>query len=279
MDRERFRRLRNWQSEDWFPALVIRPITIGLLLVIADWTFLTPNRLTTLANLCKLVGTVLMVPSVGVWAGLGASTSVWLAVTFILLGCILDNADGTMARYRGTFSAFGSFYDKVSDIVTWFLICLAFGWRGYVQTHDVVPLVCAMASAYALSVRSYMRWLSVAESEKLRWHEAAADPSAAVARRTGPPKISTPPDRTPAQWARWFAISWIRILQFEEMDLFFWLCLGLVTDHVVWTTYLLVITQTVGMIGLLGYRAMEAVKLDRSMRPYRAAQATPRDPA
>ena len=61
MDQDRLRRIRNFQSTDWYPALFIRPLSILVMLVIADWRFLTPNRLTTIANLGKLGACALIV--------------------------------------------------------------------------------------------------------------------------------------------------------------------------------------------------------------------------
>src|SRR5688572_26198966 len=110
MDRERLQRIRNFQSQDWYPALFIRPLSIGIMLVIADWKFLTPNRLTTLANVCKLAAAWFVFD--------GQSTSELVAAVVLLqLGLIFDHLDGTMARYRRTFTKIGSFYDKVSDLI------------------------------------------------------------------------------------------------------------------------------------------------------------------
>ena len=54
MDRDRLTRLRNYQSGEFYAALVIRPLTIAVLYPIADWRWLTPNRCTTIGNLAKL---------------------------------------------------------------------------------------------------------------------------------------------------------------------------------------------------------------------------------
>ena len=119
MDRERLQKIRNFQSTDWYPALFIRPLSILFMLVIADWKFLTPNRLTTIANVAKLGFCAVIV-----WW----PDRIVTAVVLLNLGIIFDHLDGTMARYRGTFTRLGSFYDKASDIVTWFLIMTAVGW-------------------------------------------------------------------------------------------------------------------------------------------------------
>src|SRR5690606_14637300 len=121
------------------------------------------------------------------------AATIW-AVVFLQLGVLFDHLDGTMARYRRAFTRFGSFYDKVSDIVTWFLITIAVGWAAYRQTGGAHYIVLAVSSSVALDVMGYMKWLTVAESERLRWFEARADPAAAVARRTAPIQIAPPPE-------------------------------------------------------------------------------------
>jgi phosphatidylglycerophosphate synthase len=167
MDRERLDRIRNFQSKDAYPALVIRPLTILVMLVIADWKFLTPNRLTTIANVCKIAAA---------WLILQPDQIVW-AIVMLNLGLLFDHLDGTVARYRRTFTKLGSFYDKVSDIFTWPLIVLAAAWQAYRETGNAFMIVLASASLLALTIRGYMKWLYQAETERLLWFEAKADPS------------------------------------------------------------------------------------------------------
>lgn len=261
MDRERLRRIRNWQSQDWYPAVFLRPLSILLMLVIADWKFLTPNRLTTLANLCKIAGTLLLLPAVEakVAAAIGWSqTSSIIAVIVLLhLGAIFDHLDGTLARYRRTFTIMGSFYDKASDIVTWTAMSMALGWRAFVTTGDALHLVLIHGSAFALAIRGYLKWAANGEAEKMRWLRAKADPVAAVERATQPPKLSTPPERTAAQWVTWYLKSWTKIVQFEEMDLFFWVSLGLLLNRLDLLAWMLFVTQVAGMSALFVYRHFE----------------------
>src|SRR5262249_47264319 len=61
MDRERLKRIRNWQSSEFYSRLVMRPVSILIMLVVADWRWLTPNLVTTFANVAKLTGAVLIV--------------------------------------------------------------------------------------------------------------------------------------------------------------------------------------------------------------------------
>lgn len=266
MDRERLRRIRNWQSQDWYPAVFLRPLCILIMLAIADWKILTPNRLTTLANVSKLLATALLIPSVerSVSDALGVSPllSVLLIVFLLHAGAIFDHLDGTLARYRLTFTIFGSFYDKASDMVTWSAMSMALGWRAYVETGHALPMLLINASAFALAIRGYMKWLAHAEGEKLRWLRAKADPAVAIARATRPPQISVPPERTLAQWVTWYLRSWTRIVLFEEMDLFFWVSLGLVLGRLEELAWMLFVTQIAGMLGMLVFRHLETHRLD-----------------
>ena len=261
MDRARLQRIRNFQSADWYPALVIRPLSILVMLVIADWRFLTPNRLTTIANLAKLGGCALIVfgPVPG-----DIGVTIW-AVVLLQLGILFDHLDGTMARYRRAFTKLGSFYDKVSDLVTWFLVMLAVGWAAYRQTGEAHLLVLAIGSSFALDVMGYMKWLATAESERLRWLEARADPQV-IEKRTAPIVVSSPPERTRADWIRWFARAWLQIARFEEMDLFFWVALGLLTGRLEWLIWLLFATQTFILGSMIVRRTREIIQVDRRMR-------------
>jgi phosphatidylglycerophosphate synthase len=256
MDRARLQRIRNFQSSEWYAALIVRPLTILVMLVIADWRWLTPNWLTTLGNLCKLGGAALMLkPSAWIWAAL-----------LLQLGVLFDHLDGTVARYRRTFTRLGSFYDKVSDMVTWALIMLAAGWMVYQRTGHAYYLLLAAGSATALNVCGYMKWLVQAETERLRWMEAKADPAAAVARRTGPIVIAPPPQRTPRQWAVWFATMVSRVWRFEEVDLWFWLGLALVIDRLDWALWLMFGSQVINMIIMIVIRTRDVVRTDRRLQ-------------
>jgi phosphatidylglycerophosphate synthase len=240
------------------------------MLVIADWKFLTPNRLTTLANLFKIACILLLLPSVEAWGvsalGWSPMASVIAAVVCLHLGAIFDHLDGTLARYRRTFTIFGSFYDKASDILTWTAMSMALGWRAYVHTGEPLYILLIDGSALALAIRGYIKWAANAEAEKLRWLRAKADPAAAVARATAPPKLSTPPDRTPAQWVTWYLKSWLKIFQFEEMDLFFWVSLGLILDRLDLLAWMMFVTQTAGMLALFVYRHFETHGYDVEKR-------------
>jgi phosphatidylglycerophosphate synthase len=186
------------------------------------------------------------------------------------LGVLFDHLDGTVARYRRTFTRLGSFYDKVSDMVTWTLIMMAAGWMVYRATGEAYYLVLGAAAVAALNIVGYMKWLVQAETERVRWLEARPDPAAAVARRTGPIVIAPPPSRTRKQWVTWFLTMVSRVWRFEEVDLWFWLGLALIVDRLRDVLWLTAVSQILNMVIMIVIRTRDIVRADRRIRELEA---------
>ena len=249
LDRERLKRIRNFQSSEFYSRLVMRPLSVLIMLVVADWKWLTPNMVTSVANVFKLVGAALVVLDHREYALSAAIT--------LQLGLLFDHLDGQLARYRKTGSTFGAFYDKVSDAVTWLAISGALGWAAYLETGSVWMPIGALAAAYLLLVMGYMKWIV-----------------AAAANRTPATPPVEPPSRTPAQWVGWFFSSLGRAAFFEEVDLFFWIGLGLLIDQLPWTILLLVVSQAVQLAFMIIKRGMQMRQLDAERaRPIAIAAA------
>ncbi|HVK86977.1 MAG TPA: CDP-alcohol phosphatidyltransferase family protein [Kofleriaceae bacterium] len=246
LDPQRLRRIRNIQSAEFYSRLVMRPLSTLVLIFVADWKWLTPNLVTTFANVFKLAGAALIAFNHQDHGVLGAIV--------LQIGTLFDHIDGMLARYRGAGSVFGAFYDKASDAVTWLVISGALGWAAYKDTGDVWLPIGAVASAYMLLVIGYMKWIV-----------------AAASRRTPAPAAQEPPSRTPAQWAGWFVSSLARAAMFEEIDLFFWIGLGLVLDELPFTILLLVVSQAVQLVIMCIKRALQMRAIDAE-----AAAATAR---
>jgi phosphatidylglycerophosphate synthase len=267
MDRERLKRIRNFQSTDWYAALVMRPLSILVMLVIADWRWLTPNRLTHMGNVTKLASAMFIF--------LDEPTYMIAGVILLQLGVLFDHLDGTVARYRRQWSNFGSYYDKASDALTWFVIMLAIGWVAYRRSSDPIMLVLATTSAYAFLSLGYMKWVAHAEEQRLEWHLASEDAAPLIAKNTRPPKLSEPPERTLKDWIKWFLWSMAQIVRFEEIDLFFWVGLALLIDQLELLLWVLAITQSLGALIMLVKRGLDMRRVDREMRRFRAGSADP----
>jgi phosphatidylglycerophosphate synthase len=258
VNRDRLTRIRNWQSSEFYARLVMRPLTILVMLVVADWRWLTPNLVTTLGNLAKLAGAALIL--------VDHREHAVAAALAIQLGVLLDHLDGTIARYRDCGTMMGAFYDKVSDAVTWLAITGAIGWASYLDTGDARLPLAAVAGAYALLVLGYMKWIVVAEQKKADWLEVMRMRDRArrarLAEIEAAPVSHVPPSRTARQWALWLGSSVARLFKFEEVDLFFWIGLGLVLGELSLLCLLLVVSQIVQLVIMLVKRALQARALD-----------------
>jgi len=261
MDRARLERIRNYQSQDWYPAVFMRPLTILVMLVIADWRWVTPNFVTALATIVKLAAAAVICVDEPAYRIAGA--------ILIQVGLLLDHLDGTLARYRRTMTKFGSFFDKVSDYLTWCAITLAVGWLAFVRSDDGRMLMLAAVGAIAFAALGYFKWLDTAESAQLDWFRARQEPDEVIASKTAPPRISVPPARTRRDWLVWYGKSWLKIFRFDEMDLYFWVGLLLILDQPTWIAIGLAATQTVGMLGALVKRGVHMRRVDAELQRYR----------
>jgi phosphatidylglycerophosphate synthase len=261
MDRERLERLRNIQSWTWYETIIMRPLAILLLYPVADLKFLTPNLMTSIGNLLKLGGAYLILvsePGEVLWA-------------FVLLqvGVLFDHFDGTLARYRRSWSSFGSFYDKASDFITWTAIVLAIAWVESERTASSLPLLLAAISTNAQAVMGYTKWLARAESEKLRWHQAKENPDEAIEKYTRAPVMPCPPKRSMGEWLKWFGRKMLNIFAFQDMDMFLWVGILLLLDHYMLALWGLLVIHGLGVVGMVCARLLEMRKLDRDLKPFR----------
>src|SRR5215510_14467002 len=89
---ERYRMMRTRWNEDWWSIAFGGPIGNLLTAVIADIRWITPNGLTWLSFLCKLVAAPLLLCDT--W------TADLVAIALFQGHTVLDCMDGTLARYR-----------------------------------------------------------------------------------------------------------------------------------------------------------------------------------
>ncbi len=241
--------MRNYQNTEFFPALFLRPASILVTLVIGDWAWVTPNRVTLFATLLKFAAAAMFLVDDYAWLVGGAFT--------LLAGAVMDHVDGTLARYRKTPSNLGFFYDTVSDAVTWFTTLAALGWTAYQRTEHAHLLVVAAAGAYALMVNGYTRSVLETANERAKARAAAIE-SPDLFRETG----EAPPERTRAEWFGWLARCVGQIWKFQEMDLFFWVTVLVVLDRIPALLWLVAFTQVAALAVRFYLRATEMARHD-----------------
>jgi len=102
---------RLWETknkdDEWWSSFFASPLAILLNYVVVDVRWITPNLITRFSLLTALVAAVLIV--VGGWMNF------CVAAALINVSLILDCMDGQLAKYRGSCSRFGNYFDKVTD--------------------------------------------------------------------------------------------------------------------------------------------------------------------
>ena len=141
------------KNDEWWSSFVTSPLAVILNWILVDWKFLTPNRITFLSFLVSFIATGLIV-----W---GNYIALLIAVVLINFSHIFDCMDGQMAKYRGLSSAFGSYYDKVTDQIKIFLFFGASAYAAFKQTNDVTVVFLAFTGVSFYYIRVYVKYLTM----------------------------------------------------------------------------------------------------------------------
>jgi phosphatidylglycerophosphate synthase len=224
--RERWLRLRNFQSQDFWAMVFARPMTILLLLPVADVAWITPNLITWASVAAKLAGLGCLVWLPDYWGGVAGAL-------LVNLGLVLDNMDGTLARYRGHSSYLGYYLDKTVDMICLAGLFIAVALRAYWQTGDLLDLLLPLTGFAGASVAAYCKWVytRVETDIALLEHRRAGTLEGFALSRAEQNPIIPVPQRTLTDWLRFLGAAFWSILYFNEVDIFFFLLLALVIDQ------------------------------------------------
>lgn len=222
---QRLYRLRNFQSKDFWAMVFARPLTILLLLPVADVAWVTPNLITLASVVTKIGGLAALAWMPDYWGGV-------LGAVLVNLGLVLDNMDGTLARYRDTSSYVGYYLDKSVDIICLAGIFLAVAWRAYQGTNEIVDLMLPFAGFAGASVAAYCKWVAskVETDLNLLHHMKAGTLETFARKRIDQNPVELPPTRSLGEWGKFIYDAFKSILLFNEVDIFFFLALALVIN-------------------------------------------------
>jgi phosphatidylglycerophosphate synthase len=244
--KERLRRFRSEKNYPWWSIVFGGPVGSVIAAAVADVAWITPNRVTVAAFLCRLAAAGCIV--------LGL-TSEWhdiAAVVAMQAAEVLDCVDGKLARYRGMSSAFGAYLDKVTDVLGILAVMSAFGWRVHAQTGDEWVQMLCVGAVMLWSARMYAFWV-VASLERNKGSEASAS-SGASGTGLG--------DRSFAQRLLFYLRQSYWIFYFGESDVNFWLGLALLTGWLTPIAYLFGIGFGGWSLVILVYWGLYSRRLD-----------------
>ena len=220
------------KDDEWWSSFVTSPIAIALNMVVVDWPFLTPNRITVLSMLAAIVASLLIVKG-------GFYSFLW-AVIFLHLSHIFDCMDGQMAKYRGISSAFGSYFDKVTDQLKVFLFFGAASYAAYKQTGDVTPVFLGFISVSFYFIRVYVKYVTIfIEMENNPGY--LAECSAEAAKQKGTPK----PESSSRIWngVLWFVGEQRKFFLFNETVFIFLISFGLLFNQLTEILWVVALSQ------------------------------------
>ncbi len=147
--------------EEWWSRVFATPIADLVLSGVADWPFITPNRLTVLSFILTILTAVLIL--------MGSSGNLFFAGIILQISYIIDCMDGQLARYRQTASSIGSFLDKLFDYIKFpiVLLALALNTHWHYET-SIAPVLLGILSVFFIGYLSYLKSLS--------WEELSIPP-------------------------------------------------------------------------------------------------------
>lgn len=244
--RERTRAIRTRWNAEWWSITFGGPIGNLLAALVAEVSWITPDRLTLLSFFAKLAAAALAL------RGDGAGD---VAVVVLLqVHTVLDCMDGSLARYRRRPSAMGAYLDKATDMIGLVAILAALGWRAQRDTGDPAALLLALLVGCAVLLRSYLYWV-VLHLER-------------EAKLSIPGSGDTRVDCTGWTWrqrARKYVASMPRIALVSEADLYFWFSLGLLLSSLRVTIYAVAAAQAFWLVVVLWHRTRTVWRITRQV--------------
>ena len=159
---DKFKRIWATKNTDdeWWSSFVTSPLAVVGNWFVVDIAWITPNLLTLFSFIVALASAVFIC-----LGSLEESQRVSFPVAAAILihvSHILDCMDGQMARYRGTFSGSGGFYDKATDHLQVFVWPFAIAYAGYMQTQAAVtPIFLAFIGVCFYALRGYVKYVAI----------------------------------------------------------------------------------------------------------------------
>jgi phosphatidylglycerophosphate synthase len=224
-------------QSDWeFTSILIsRPINFLLLMVMGDLSFITPNIVTILGFLSFLGASALIYLS---------PHSVVLISILLFLRLILDDLDGMLARYRGGGSFFGSYLDKITDVIGFFVFFTMIGLTLYKSTGEIKYLLISHFATFSLITTGYVKWVVESYGSK-------------------PVKSTT---KTPVLVKPWWKVLgillFIKLPVLNECDIFILSITLILLGKPHWLLWALAVSQGIQMVAMVIIRGLKAHSID-----------------
>ncbi|MFI6648851.1 CDP-alcohol phosphatidyltransferase family protein [Streptomyces sp. NPDC050529] len=184
------------KRDAWWTVLLIDPVATRMLIGMAKFKFITPNRVTWAALFVGLGSAYFFLK--------GDTLSLVIGAALYHLSFILDCIDGKLARLKGNGSVFGGWLDYVFDRIRVLFCALALMGGQYLITHNELYLLAALAVVfldmlrYVDALQIYkMRMSMRMKIEKLTLERKALEDEQTQREATGAALPAQPPSEQP----------------------------------------------------------------------------------
>jgi phosphatidylglycerophosphate synthase len=130
----------------WWASYGVLPLANRLVVLVCNYTELTPNQVTTVSSIFRVLSALCF--------AIGSRWSLVAGALCYYLAYVIDCVDGPVARLKGKTSVFGRYFDHLSDLIGDILILAALA---YGQGLLLTPLVLAMLFMHI--AESYISYL------------------------------------------------------------------------------------------------------------------------
>ena len=148
--------------EEWWSRVFATPIALLILTLVADWRWITPNRLTILSFCITVLSGVLILAD-------DRTSLIWAGVV-LQVAYIIDCMDGQLARYRGLSSNYGSLLDKWSDFVKFPALIGALTLQASYHQPGTAPLILGLLAVFLICYQPYLKLVASQECTVEPWN-------------------------------------------------------------------------------------------------------------
>ncbi|PCG85095.1 hypothetical protein CIB93_15635 [Streptomyces sp. WZ.A104] len=144
------------KRDAWWTVLLVDPVATRMLIGMAKFKFITPNRVTWAALFVGLGSAYFFLK--------GDAWSLAIGAGLYHLSFILDCIDGKLARLKGNGTVFGGWLDYVFDRIRVLFCALALMGGQYLRTHNELYLLAALVVVFL----DMLRYVDALQIYKMR---------------------------------------------------------------------------------------------------------------
>ena len=240
---KRYQLLKSRSAKDWWTATFGDPVSWIVLAIIADWKIITPNLLTFLTFISKIIASIFI-------AFGGRSMTIYGAL-LLQLGVLFDHMDGNLARYRNDTTLKGGFLDRILDGTSILIIFCALSWHLHVNGEPSYYLLIGPVVASFYLIICYIYWSYAYYEIKTLGNSKIVHPGAKSLKNNN---IST---------FDYIKSGQKKIFNFNHIDYYFWISFSIILGFTKWMLWLFFIIVGGKMIKRFKTRMGLLSKLDR----------------